>query len=71
MTANAGILCSLHNREMHEDVHEGTPMGRLLCPEPGCTSILAHSTIAAVRDLDWCEENGMTAPGWQTIEVKR
>lgn len=64
-----GILCSLHQRELYEDVRDGEPMGRLLCPEPGCTSVLAADTIAAVRDQAWCEDNGMTAPGWQTLTV--
>jgi hypothetical protein len=50
-------------------MHNGQPMGRYLCPEPGCTSILAEETLAAVRDQAWCEDNGMTAPGWQTLTV--
>ena len=65
----SGILCSRHQRELYEDVHDGTPMGWLLCPEPGCTSVLGADTIAAVRDQAWCEDNGMTAPGWRTLTV--
>lgn len=65
----SGILCSLHQRELYEDVRDGEPMGRWLCPEPGCTSVLAADTIARVRDQAWCEDNGMTAPGWRTITV--
>lgn len=63
----SGIMCSRHQAELYEDTHDGQPMGRWLCPEPGCTSILADETIAAVRNQAWCEDNGMTAPGWRTL----
>jgi hypothetical protein len=59
--------CSLHQLDMYEDVHDDTPMGRLLCPEPGCTSVLATETLAATRDQAWCDANGMLAPGWKTL----
>lgn len=65
----SGILCSTHQRELYEDTRDGEPMGRYLCPEPGCTSILATDTIAAMKDQAWCADNGMTAPGWTTISV--
>jgi hypothetical protein len=64
-----GILCSLHNVPLYEDTRDGTPMGRYLCPEPGCTSILAADWLASVKDQAWCEANGMTAPGWTTLTV--
>jgi hypothetical protein len=63
----SGVQCSRHNVELYEDTHGGQPMRRLLCPEPGCQTVLSHDTLAAVRDQAWCQENGMTAPGWQTI----
>ena len=64
-----GVLCSTHQAPLYEDIHDGEPMGRFLCSEPGCTSILAADTIAATRDQWWCSDNGMTAPGWQTLTV--
>ena len=63
----SGVLCSPHQRELYEEIRDGEPMGRFLCPERGCTSILAAGTIAAVKDQAWCDANGMTAPGWQTL----
>ena len=66
---NPGITCSLHQRELYEDVHDGEPMGRFLCPQPGCSSVVTADWLAAVRDQAWCEDNGMTAPGWQTLTV--
>ena len=65
----SGILCTTHQRKLYEDVCDGQPMGRFLCPELGCTSILAAGTIAAVRDQAWCADNGMTAPGWRTLNA--
>lgn len=67
MSERPGVMCSAHQRELYEDVRDGTPMGRWLCPEPGCTSVLAAGTLAALRDQAWCEANGMTAPGWQAL----
>ena len=64
-----GVLCSAHHAPLYEDVHDGEPMGRYLCPEPGCTSVLAAETLAAVRDQAWCSDNGMTAPGWKTLNA--
>jgi hypothetical protein len=67
MSLETGVTCSLHQRELYEDTRDGEPMSRYLCPEPGCTSILAADQLAAMRDQSWCSANGMTAPGWQTL----
>jgi hypothetical protein len=64
---SGGILCSRHQAELYADTRGGQPMGRWLCPEPGCTSILADETIVAMRDQGWCDEYGMLAPGWKTL----
>lgn len=63
----SGTRCSLHQQEMYEDTHDGEPMGRLLCPEAGCTSVLSTATLAAVREQMWLSGNGIAAPGWQEI----
>ncbi len=63
------ISCDRHQRNLYEDVRDGEPMGRYLCPEPGCTTILAAETLSAVQDQGWCSVNGMTAPGWQTLNA--
>jgi hypothetical protein len=65
----SGIQCSLHQAELYQDTRDGQPMGRWLCPEPGCTSIVADVTLAAMKDQAWCDANGMTAPGWQTLNL--
>lgn len=64
-----GVRCSAHQAELYEDVHDGKPMGRFLCPEPGCTAVVTPGWLAAVRDQAWCADNGMTAPGWRTLNV--
>ena len=69
-TDRMGIQCSRHQRDLYEDVRDGEPMRRWLCPEPGCESVLADATIAAMKDQSWCSDNGMTAPGWQTLNVR-
>lgn len=61
------MLCSRHQAELYEDTRDGEPMGRWLCPEPGCTAILSDEQLAAARDQAWCSDNGITAPGWQTV----
>ena len=66
---NPGILCSIHQAPLYEDVRDIGSMGRYLCPEKGCTVILAAETLAAVRDQAWCSANGMDAPGWETLTV--
>jgi hypothetical protein len=63
----SGVLCSAHQRELYEDVHDGEPMGRFLCPEPSCTSVLAADQLAAVRDQSWASSHGILAPGWQEL----
>jgi hypothetical protein len=50
---------------MYSDVHDGRPMQRWLCPEPGCVSVLADETFQAVQDQAWCESKGIVAPGWE------
>jgi len=64
----SGIACSLHQAPLYADNRDGQPMGRWLCPEPGCTSIVADETLAAMRDQAWCDANGMLAPGWKTLD---
>ena len=34
----SGILCSQHQRELYEDMRDGEPMNRPLCPEPGLSA---------------------------------
>ena len=63
----SGVLCSRHQAELYEDVREGLPMARYLCPVSGCTAILAADQLGMMRDQAWCSANGMTAPGWQTL----
>jgi hypothetical protein len=66
-TSRMTIQCSRHQRDLYEDTRSGEPMGRYLCPEPGCTSILAADQIASFADQAWASANGMTAPGWDTL----
>jgi hypothetical protein len=49
-TSAMTVSCDRHQRELYPDVRDGEPMGRYLCPEPGCTTILAAETLSAVRD---------------------
>ena len=65
----SGVLCSRHQLPMYSDVRDGKSMGRWLCPEPGCTAALADEQLVSVREQAWCEDNGMTAPGWRTLTV--
>lgn len=58
----SGVSCSRHQAELYEDIHDGQPMGRWLCPEPGCTSILATETIAPSSGCSPCAGTGVPDP---------
>ena len=67
----SGVLCSRHQAELYPDSHDGEPMKRWLCPEPGCTSILADAQLESMKDQAWASEHGMLAPGWHTLGEAR